>query len=146
MRFHSSNISVSTFLRRTVMRNTALVTGMVMAFIAEFCVAQPVEAVEILQLKPWPFGESEEVISRLPNLKGRMRWYKERPMGGLWGGYLDLNLDGVDELIVMEGRDECGTGGCWANAYKKKNGNWTYLVFLCRPRGRTFRGEGPLLS
>ena len=76
---------------------------MVLAIVAVFFFARPAEAVEILQLKPWPFGEAEAVVARLPNLKKRMRWYKEQSMRDLWGGYLDLDLDGVDELIVMEG-------------------------------------------
>lgn len=109
---------------------------MAAVFAAALFAARPAGAEEILHLKPWPFGETEAVVLNLPRLKDRIEMYKSRSMRGLWGGYLDLDLDGVDELIVMEGYIFCGTSGCWAHAYKKKNGEWNYLTFLYGDRGR----------
>jgi len=106
-----------------------------MAWAAMWLATSPAHADEVMRYMPWPFGTPEAEQKALPRSNMEPGADVARLKEFFFGIYLDLDKDGVPELIVSEqdGTNYCGSAGCDATIYKKIDGAWKHLGGFSTP-------------
>ncbi|MBC8240999.1 MAG: hypothetical protein H8E30_11060 [Alphaproteobacteria bacterium] len=128
--------------RGTTLRLEAFIALLGFALAAVWLAAPRAYATESLPYKPWPYGTPAEEIDALPSFQPDpendiAEFNKSRV-----GVYLDLDKDGIPELIISQyGSIYCGTAGCSGEIHKKVGGRGKLLQGFSTPPERLYYSD-----